>query len=364
MNPARPLAHVERVAWLRLARTPGLGPLTFARLIGRFGDARAALEALPRLGRLTPLAAAVAEAELDGCDRIGARLIAACEPAFPHLLAALDPPPPVVSIRGDLSVLDRPTVALVGARDASAAGLAMAGALARDIGAAGATIVSGLARGVDAEVHRASLATGTVAVLAGGVDQPYPPQNLALYDAIAARGLIVSEMPLGHRARAKDFPRRNHLISGLSLAVVVVEAAERSGSLITARAAAEQGREVMAVPGSPLDPRARGANALLKEGAVLVESANDVFAALGAAPRGPRPPRATPLLEPAAPSDRSLAGRLAALVSPTPVHLNVLARLLQAPIGAVAAALTELEIEGRATSLPGGYAASSPPSGE
>jgi DNA processing protein len=356
MNPNRPLAHSERVAWLRLARTEGLGPLTFQRLIARYGTAEAALDGALRMSRRAIAPADSAEEELDGCDRIGARLIAACEPAFPALLAELDPCPPVVSIHGDPAILDRPTIALVGARDASAAGIAIAGDLARALGEAGVTIVSGLARGIDAAAHRASLATGTVGVLAGGIDQPYPPQNPELYDAICRDGLVLSEMPLGHKARAEDFPRRNHLISGLSRAVIVVEAAERSGSLITARAAAEQGRDVMAVPGSPLDLRARGSNALFKEGATLIETADDVLAALG---HGMRERISSARLDLSRPADPGLSGRLAGLLSPTPVVLDVLARLLGAPIGAVAAALTELELEARAQSLPGGYAASS-----
>lgn len=362
----RPLAQAERIAWLRLARTPGLGPLTFQRLLARFGGPEAALEALPRIGRLEAITARTAEDELAGLARMGARLICACEPDYPTLLATLDPPPPVLSLQGRLDLTARPTVAIVGARDASAAGLTMAALIAKDLSAAGVVVVSGLARGIDAAAHKAALAGGTIAVLAGGLDQPYPPQNLALHAEIAARGLVVSEQPLGHKARAKDFPRRNHIISGLSSCIVVVEAAERSGSLITARAAGEQGRDVMAVPGSPLDPRARGGNALLKEGAILVESADDVLAAMAAAPRPIRPTQPLPLFDPdaaarrAGPGGDALAGRLAGLLSPTPVHLNTLARLLDAPVGAVGAALTELELDGRAVSLPGGYAASSP----
>jgi len=266
-------------------------------------------------------------------------------------------------VRGDLALAERTTIALVGARDASAAGLTMAAALARDLGRAGIVTVSGLARGIDAAVHRASLDVGTIAVLAGGLDRPYPPQNLGLHDDIVARGLVVSEQPLGHTARAKDFPRRNHVISGLSLGVVVVEAAERSGSLITARAAADQGRDVMAVPGSPLDHRARGANALLKDGAILVESAADVLAALGAAPVSVRSPARAPLWASAdapGPADDAVARRLAALLSPTPIQVDILARLVGAPVSSVAAALTELELAGRALTLAGGYAASSP----
>jgi DNA processing protein len=219
--------------------------------------------------------------------------------------------------------------------------------------------VSGLARGLDAAAHKGALAHGTAAVLAGGLDHPYPPQNLKLHGAICERGAVVSEAPLGTIARARDFPRRNAIISGLSQAVVIIEAALRSGSLITARAAADQGREVMAVPGSPLDPRARGSNALIKQGAALIESADDVIAALGSIPP-PRPVAHGPLFEVNdEPPPPGLPKKIAALLSPTPIHVNDLARLAEAPMGAVAAALTELEMEGRAASLPGGYVASS-----
>lgn len=361
MTARRPLSGRERLAWLRLARTPRVGSLTFARLIGRFGSAEAALEALPRLsGGLSPAPLAQAEAELEALEALGARLLASCEPDYPALLAQLTPPPPCLAVRGRLELLDRPCVALVGARDASAAGLKMAEMLARGLGEAGVTVVSGLARGVDAACHRASLETGTAAVLAGGLARPYPPQNLPLHEAIVERGLVVSEAPVHAVARARDFPRRNHVISGLSLGVVVVEAALRSGSLITARAAGEQGRDVMAVPGSPLDPRARGSNAILREGAALVESAEDVLAHLGAVPsrRLWSPPDIA--AEPSAmqPGLTGLQERLAQLLSPTPMHLDDLSRLLDAGAGAVAAALVELELEGRAASLPGGYAAS------
>lgn len=238
-----------------------------------------------------------------------------------------------------------------------AGALVFAERLAADLGQAGFTIVSGMARGVDAAAHRGALATGSVAVLAGGVDQPYPPQNLKLYEALCERGAVVSEAPFGVIARARDFPRRNTIISGLSRGVVVIEAALRSGSLITARAAAEQGRDVMAAPGSPLDPRAHGSNALIKQGAALIENAGDVITALGDGLAPLRPHAIGPLFAEAPPAPPGLPKKIAALLSPTPIHVNDLARLTEASIGAVAAALVELEIEGRAASLPGGYAA-------
>jgi DNA processing protein len=358
----RTLSRPERIAWARLARTPRIGPITFHRLIARFRTASAAIEALPRFERattLTPAPAARIEAELDALEAMGARLIAACEPDYPMLLAQLDAPPPMIAVRGDVRILAKPTVAIIGAREASAAGLMLAERLAADLGQAGFTIVSGLARGIDGAAHRASLATGTAAVLAGGLDQPYPPQNVKLYGEISERGAVISEAPLGFVARARDFPRRNHVISGLSRGVVVIEAALRSGSLITARAAAEQGRDVMAIPGSPLDPRAHGSNSLIKNGATLVENAEDVIAAIGEAASPLRPLSPGPLFAhvDAEPPPPGLARKIASLLSPTPIHVNDLARLAQAPAGAVAAALMEMELSGGAASLPGGYAA-------
>ncbi|MBL8530458.1 MAG: DNA-protecting protein DprA [Hyphomonadaceae bacterium] len=253
----RTLARPERIAWARLARTPRVGPLTFHRLIARFQTASAALEALPRISSLTPAPLARIEAELDALEAMGARLIASCEPDYPPLLAQLDAPAPVLALRGEAALLARPTIAIVGAREGSAAALTFAERVARDLGEAGFTVVSGLARGVDAAAHRGALETGSAAVLAGGLDQPYPPQNLKLYEALCVQGVVISEAPFGAVARARDFPRRNGIVAGMSRAVVVIEAALRSGSLITARAGAEMGRDVMAAPGSPLDPRAR-----------------------------------------------------------------------------------------------------------
>jgi len=353
----RTLSRPERIAWARLARTPRIGALSFHRLIARFKTPSAALDALPRLGDLKPPPQAGIEAELDALEGLGARLLAACEPDYPPLLAALDAPPPLLAARGDANLLHRPTIAIVGAREGSAAALVFAERLAADLGAAGFVVVSGLARGVDAGAHRGSLNTGAAAVLAGGIDQPYPPQNLKLYDALCERGVVVSEAPFGAVARARDFPRRNTIISGLSRGVVVIEAALRSGSLITARAAAEQGRDVMAAPGSPLDPRAGGSNALIKQGAALIENAEDVIAALGDGAPPLRPLSSGPLFAETAQAPPGLPKKIAALLSPTPIHVNDLARLTGANIAAITAALMELEIEGLAASLPGGYAA-------
>jgi DNA processing protein len=254
---------------------------------------------------------------------------------------------------GDPTLAQKRTVALVGARDASAAGLHMAQLLAQDLAAAGVVVVSGLARGVDTRAHQASLKTGTIAVLGGGLDQPYPPENATLHDAIAADGLLVTDAPLGYAPRAKDFPRRNAIIAGLSEAVVVVEASARSGALMTAHAAVELGRDAMAVPGSPLEPRARGGNQLIREGAALIESAEDVLAVLGG-------PRRLALSAPVAPQldapAESLVARVAQVLSPTPMHLNAIARAAGAPASAVAAALVELELTGQAMSESGGFA--------
>jgi DNA processing protein len=356
---SRTLSRPEKVAWARLARTPRIGPLTFHGLLAKYKTPSAALEALPRLSNQTPPAADRIDAELDALESMNARLLACSEPDYPPLLAQLDAPPPLLAVRGDVKWLKRPSIAIVGSREASGAAQMFAERLAADLGEAGFTIVSGLARGLDAAAHKAALKTGTVAVLAGGLDHPYPPQNLKLHQAICEQGAVVSEAPLGSVARARDFPRRNSIISGLSRAVVIIEAALRSGSLITARAAADQGRDVMAAPGSPLDPRSRGSNALIKQGATLIENAQDVIEALGDSAPPLRPHAIGPLFDERAPAPSGLPKKIAALLSPTPIHVNDLARMTESSIGAVAAALTELELGGQAASLPGGYAASS-----
>lgn len=367
MTP-RALSHVERADWLRLARTPTVGPVTFAGLIARYGDAAAALDALPGLARRGGAGAPLripgrdaAEREMAALEARDGRVIASCEPDFPPLLAALDPPPPCIGIIGAAHLLTKPAVAIVGARNASAAGLRMASTLARELGEAGYLVVSGLARGIDGAAHQAGLETGTAAVVAGGPDHIYPPEHEALYREIAARGVIVSENAPGYRATARDFPRRNRLVSGLSLGVVVVEAAQKSGTLITARLAGEQGREVMAVPGSPLDPRAKGTNRLLRDGAALVETAQDVIDALaqvrplGAWEGGAEyASQSLSAMEAEADAARS---RILELLSPTPMPRDELARLAGVRSGVALAALMELELAGRATLYPGGLAA-------
>jgi DNA processing protein len=268
------LSDSERRSWLRLARAQNVGPVTFAALIDRFHSATAALRELPYLARRGGAAGDLripgdeeAARELETLDRAGGRLIASVEPDFPTGLAALDAPPPLISVLGHHEILAREMVAVVGARNASALGRKFATDIAADLGRAGLAIVSGLARGIDTAAHEGALATGTVAVLAGGVDDIYPPENARLYARIVDTGAVVSEMPIGQKPQAKHFPRRNRIISGLARGVVVVEAAGGSGSLITADFALEQGREVFVVPGSPLDPRAKGTNRLLRDGA-------------------------------------------------------------------------------------------------
>ena len=349
--------------WLTLARTENVGPVVFDQLVARFGSPADALEAIPELarrgGRMNALripSAAEIDRELEDGEAIGARLICACEPDFPQALAALDPPPPLIWALGKAELLERPCVAVVGARIASAAGQRFARGLAADLGRAGLVIVSGMARGIDGAAHEGALPTGTVAVLGGGAADVYPPEHADLHARIAEDGCVVSESPPRRTATARDFPRRNRIISGLSRAVVVVEAEARSGSLITARLAGEQGREVLAVPGSPLDPRAKGTNDLIRQGAALCEGADDVLRALeglqGLREREPRP-----YVPPPAPAEPGLAQRIAELLSPTPVSRDEIVRAAAAPAPAVFAALVELSLAGRAELLPGGLVA-------
>lgn len=279
------LSEGQRRDWLALSRSEGVGPLTFRSLINRHGTATSALEALPELARsrgrtIRVTSAAEAEKELAAAERHGARFIAWGEPEYPALLRACDGPPPLIAIRGRAECLSMPAVAIVGSRNASAAGRTFTERLAGDLARNGIVIISGLARGIDTRAHEASIGHATVGVLAGGLDRPYPPENLGLLERIAEQGCVVSEMPFGWEPRGRDFPRRNRIISGLSYGTVVVEAARKSGSLITARFAGEQGRTVFAVPGSPLDPRAEGTNDLLRHGATLCTGADDVLGAL------------------------------------------------------------------------------------
>jgi len=356
--------EAERLSWLRLARTEQVGPVTFAQLMGRFGSASAALAALPdlarrggRAGDLRIPSAAAARAELDAGAQLGGRMLCSEDDDFPQLLAAINPPPPLIWVLGAIRLASRPTAALVGARIASAAGQRFARGLAAQLGEAGVVVVSGMARGIDAAAHEGALPTGTIAVLGGGPDDIYPQEHADLHARIAAGGAVVSECPPGYRAQARDFPRRNRIISGLSLAVVVVEAELRSGSLITARLAAEQGREVLAVPGSPLDPRAKGTNDLIRQGAALCEGIEDVLRALEGAGLGERDPPGYGQAPASETEIEAIRERVAELLSPTPVSRDELVRLADAPAAVVLAALTELALAGRAEFLPGGMVA-------
>jgi DNA processing protein len=348
------LTDEQRIDWLRLIRSDNVGPRTFRSLINHFGSAHAALERLPDLARRGGAARAGricseqdALAELAASKRHGVSLVAPGEAGYPPRLATLDDAPPLLGVRGAQDVLMRPMIAIVGSRNASGAGLKFAQTLAHDLGDAGFAIVSGLARGIDQAAHRASIHGGTVAVLAGGHDRIYPPEHEDLLAALLDTGGAISEMPLGHVPRARDFPRRNRLISGAALGVVVVEAAHRSGSLITARIAAEQGREVFAVPGSPLDPRAAGTNDLIKQGATLTTEASDVINAVEPIMGRPielREPDDDPLASEPDASDRA---RITGLLGPTPILLDDLIRMAGASPAIVRTVLLELELAGR-----------------
>lgn len=370
-----PLGESERLDWLQLCRSGGVGPRTFFKLVRRFGDARRAYDELPRLAREAGgqdrwrrARRDEAEAELEALLHLGGRLLAWGEPAYPACLAAIHDPPPLLSLRGAIEALREPGVAVVGARNASANGRLFAQRLAREVAGAGFAVVSGLARGIDTAAHEGALAGGgiTVAVLASGVDVAYPPENAGLLERIVEQGAVISERPLGREPQARHFPRRNRLIAGLCCGVVVVEAAPQSGSLITARLALEQGREVMAVPGSPLDPRHRGTNRLLREGATLVETAEDVLAALGgvgSARRQPLPeaasqavpaaPAAPPVPEPAPPPMDELRLKVRETLSPEPLLVDELIRQCAAGAAEIQHALLELEIDGLIERHPG-----------
>jgi DNA processing protein len=369
------LSAEQRLDWLRLIRSQNVGPRglrahlqcicarrpgprTFRALINHFGGARAAIEALPTLARrggangaAQICSRAEAEREFAAAKKLGVALVALGEPDYPLRLQMIDDAPPVLAIRGHAPALASPMVAIVGSRNASGAGMKFTQRIARELGEAGFAIVSGLARGIDAAAHEACLATGTIAVLAGGHDHIYPPEHAGLLDAILPAGAALSEMPLGWEPRARDFPRRNRLISGLSLGVVIVEAAKRSGSLITARLALEQGREVFAVPGSPLDPRAEGTNGLIKQGATPVTETADIVSVLQ-----PIMQERIPVREPERLAEGPLADtepaadertRIVSLLGPGPVSIDDLVRLAKSSPAAVRMVLLELEIAGR-----------------
>jgi DNA processing protein len=384
------LTDAQRFDWLRLIRSENVGPRTFRALLNSCGGAHAALRALPELARrggaraLRVASVNEIEQELEAARRIGARFVALGEAEYPPLLRQIDSAPPIIALRGGAEILKRPCVAIVGSRNASAIGLAFTERLAREIGASGYAIVSGLARGIDQRAHVASLETGTIAVLAGGLARPYPPEAAPLMEKIAAEGAVISEMPIEWEPRGRDFPRRNRIVSGLALGVVIVEAARGSGSLITARFAAEQGRAVLAVPGSPLDPRAEGTNDLIRNGATMCTRFEDALAELE--PMRERGPpggfredtsdaneplwaelalpgvevKAAPRIEAGAEFDEAAApapesgdraetlrARVISLLGPAPTPIDELVRAAQTSIRDVRVVLLELELAGR-----------------
>ena len=361
------LTDRQRVAWMRLWRTDNVGPVTFRQLINHFGSAEAALDALPDMAARGGLSRkqniptrTEIETELAQLDKMAARVVAMGEPDFPVMLRRTEDSPPIVSFIGDPAVFRLPGVAVVGSRNASLAGVRFTRKLSGEIGAEGYAIVSGLARGIDTAAHEATLGTGTIAVLAGGLDHPYPPENLDLFKAIPDRGgAVITEMPLGWEPRARDFPRRNRIIAALGLGLLVVEAAQRSGSLISARLANELGRIVFAVPGSPLDPRCEGTNNLIKNGATLVTHALDVLDALAPLTRKPmaslpsmEEPTRNELEQPeASESDRR---RIVDALGPTPVAVDELIAFTGTTPAQVYLVLLELDLAGRLQRHSGG----------
>jgi DNA processing protein len=356
------LTERQRIAWLRLIRSDNVGPATFRDLINHFGSAETALEMLPELSRrggstraIRVASTAEAEKELSAAYRFGARFIGIGEPDYPPALCQIDGAPPLLAAKGNAVTGTVPSLGIVGSRNASISGTKFAAMIARDVGRAGYAIISGLARGIDTAAHRASLETGTIAALAGGLDQPYPPENIGLLDEITGgNGLAISEMPFGWEPRARDFPRRNRLIAGVSLGLAVVEAASRSGSLITARYAADFGRLVFAVPGSPLDPRCHGTNGLLKDGAIVTTEAQDILQALAPLSRIDlfSPPQAEepgerdtgPMTPPPNENDRV---QITDALGPTPVEIDDIIRHTGLSASAVYLVLLELDLAGR-----------------
>lgn len=363
---AKPLTQAEKLDWLRLIRSENVGPITFYRLLERFGSAAAALDALPdlakqggRKGKLRIPSKSACEKEWAAIDRAGGHLIAWGEPDYPPLLSHVEDAPPLLIVLGHPHLLRKKSIAVVGARNASLNGQRLAEGMARDLGRFGFLVVSGLARGVDTAAHKGAIASGTLAVLGGGADVIYPKENAALYDRMRAEGALVSEVPLGTQPQARHFPRRNRIISGLSRGIVVIEAGLKSGSLITARLAAEQGREVFAVPGSPTDPRSKGANKLIRDGAQLTESVDDIINILSTLPdtlqerKAPAYQTITPEPIPSNVVDEARKSMLQ-LLGLAPVTVDELVRSGQFSHAVVSLVLLELELAGRLDRHPGG----------
>ncbi|WP_455481381.1 DNA-processing protein DprA [Bartonella sp. B12(2025)] len=383
MNKGILLTDRQRLNWLRLLRSENIGAVSFRNLIDHYKTAENALAALPDLSRKGSLSAPIriatledAEKEIQEAERLGVRFVGIGEPDYPAFLKVTEASPPLISIKGNFSVFQKPSVGIVGSRNASAAGKKLTTQFAHSLGYAGFTIISGLARGVDSIAHQTSLQTGTVAVMAGGIDHIYPPENKKLYEEIIANGgAIISEMPIAWKPRAIDFPRRNRIIAGLSLALLVVEAALRSGSLITARQATEMGRLIFAIPGSPLDPRSVGTNNLIKDGALLTTHPSDIVEAL--TPLTPTPtnsqlnffeePASLPLEKNSfnSPDEKNTtpppigddAERTAVLsaLSTTPIDLDTLSTHSGVSLPNLYLLLVELELAGKLIRHPGGY---------
>ena len=365
---AVPKTQEDAFYWLKLIRSARVGPITFLRLLRQFGTAKDAVEALPDIAngagvsKYETVGTPAIRQEIRAGNALGARLLFLGTKDYPTQLLDLPDPPIALWCLGNLELLKRPMIALVGARNASATGQRMSGQLARDLGEMGYVVISGLARGIDKAAHEKSLATGTIAVQAGGLDTIYPKENADLTLKIAEQGLRLSEMPMGLSPRARHFPKRNRIISGLSSAVIVVEGATRSGSLITARNALDQGREVMAIPGSPLDPRASGCNQLIRDGALLVRGADDIHDFLQAHPQHSNPQNETPEQHrqqdiPLSPHQTNLPSSILDLLSISPISEDDLIRKLDAPTLQIMGILAELDVEGEIHRQPGGLIA-------
>lgn len=359
------MSHAERLAWLRLARTETVGPVTFHRLLKRYGSAVQTLDALPHLMKNKPIQICLAETalrEMDMLQKLGGQMLYAGDDYYPIGLSALEDAPPVLSVLGDVALLQKQSVALVGSRNASLNGRKLAQKLAKDLGNANMVVTSGLARGIDTAAHEGALTTGTVAVVAGGVDVIYPRENTDLYKAMCEKGAVVSECAIGMQPLAQHFPKRNRIVSGLSVGVVVVEANLKSGSLITARMAGEQGRDVMAVPGFPLDPRSEGTNALIRDGATLVRNAEDVLEQINSFLKNARQQSLFSEIngledgfsqETADLPAEILRSRILTELSTTPVGVDEIIQSCNLKSAEVQGALLEMELEGAVQRLPG-----------
>ncbi|MBV1862944.1 MAG: DNA-processing protein DprA [Rhodobacteraceae bacterium] len=357
---AIPTTDIQRIDWMRLIRSRRVGPATFYRLLGECGSAQAALATLPQVARdagvtdYETCAATYAAAELAQGQSKGYHLLCISDPEYPSLLKKIPDAPPILWVVGDLSLLSRPSVSLVGARNASSLGVRMTRLIAHELGEAGYVVTSGLARGIDAAAHEAALKTGTIAVQASGLDVIYPRENARLHDDIAQSGLRLSEQPIGLPPQARHFPQRNRIIAGLSTATVVIEGAARSGSLITARDTADLGRDVMAVPGNPLDARAAGCNMLIRDGAMLVRSGKDIIDAL----QMPElPPLKAPNPKPVVVPPEHVAEKILTLLGPNAIPEDMLIRDTGLPAQSVSQHLLSLELEGKIERHPGGMLA-------